>query len=207
MIKTELCEIMNRNRSDKGSGHHNYTVEYTRLFQNIRNTAENIFEVGLGTNNIDVPSTMGKDARPGASLYGWKEYFLNANIFGADIDKRILFQEDRIKTFFVDQTDSKTINDMWNDDQLKNVKFDVIIDDGLHEMEANINFFKNSYHKLKSNGIYVIEDIVINKLNNYTQVLNYLMKSNSKINFNYDVKILGNPYNNHDNCLIVIYLG
>ena len=38
-------------------------------------------------------------------------------------------------------------------------KFDIIIDDGLHEPKANLNFFFNSIHKLKENGIYIIEDV------------------------------------------------
>ena len=55
----------------------------------------NIFEVGLGTNNVDVPSNMGKDGKPGASLRAWRDYFPNA-----DIDTRILFKEDKIQTFY-----------------------------------------------------------------------------------------------------------
>ena len=40
--------------------------------------------VGIGTNNPNIESSMGKDYKPGSSLKVWKEYFLNANIFGAD---------------------------------------------------------------------------------------------------------------------------
>lgn len=206
MPTTELCSIMNDNKSDKGSGPpgwHNYTIEYDRLFCKIQNTAKNIFEVGLGTNNVDVPSNMGLNGRPGASLYGWKQYFPNANIFGADVDSRILFQDERIKTFFVDQIQTNTIEKMWNDTHLKDILFDVIIDDGLHTPEANINFFKHSYHKLQPNGIFVIEDVIIDRLNEYTSGLNAIKNT---VYFRYDIKILGNDINRYDNCLIVIYL-
>lgn len=203
MHETELCKIMHRNRSDKGLGHHNYTIEYERLFYKIRDTAKNIFEVGLGTNYIDVPSNMGLDARPGASLYGWREYFHNANIFGADIDTRVLFDDEKIRTFFVDQTDSYTIKQMWENTCFKDINFDVMIDDGLHHPHANVNFFKNSYQKLKLDGIYIIEDIVVSKLSEYTSMLDSLK---TDINFSYDIKILGNFRNTYDNCLLVIYL-
>ena len=71
-MKTELCEIMTKYGSDKGTGPHNYTILYYELFKNIRYESLNIFELGLGTNNIDTPSNMGKNGKPGASLRGWK---------------------------------------------------------------------------------------------------------------------------------------
>ena len=45
----------------------------------------------MGTNNPNLVSTMGSSGRPGASLYAFKEYLPNAIIYGADIDKDILF--------------------------------------------------------------------------------------------------------------------
>lgn len=202
MYETELCKIMNRNKSDKGSGHHNYTIEYERLFGNIRKTATNVFELGIGTNHVDVVSNMGRDGRPGASLYGWKEYFSNANIFGADIDTRILFDDERIRTFFVDQTNPVAIKQMWGNEHLRDISFDVMIDDGWHEPHANVTFFEHSYHKLKPDGIYVMEDVRIATWMQHKSLLDSLR---SKIYFRYDVKILGNDNNQSNNCLIVIY--
>ena len=56
---------------------------------------------------------MGKDGKPGAWLRIWCEYFPNAEIFGADIARDILFDDDRIKTFDVDQTNSTSVTEMW----------------------------------------------------------------------------------------------
>ena len=39
-------------------------------------------------------------------------YFLNATIYGADVDKKILKNEEKIKTYYVDQTDKNSINEM-----------------------------------------------------------------------------------------------
>ena len=47
--------------------------------------------------------------KPGASLRVWRDYFPNAIIYGADIDKDILFAEERIKTFYIDQLDPVAI--------------------------------------------------------------------------------------------------
>jgi hypothetical protein len=156
--RTELCFIMSKYGSDKGN-HHNYSTLYHYLFDNIKTEKLNVFEVGLGTNNTSVPSNMGPNGSPGASLRGWKEYFVNSNVYGADVDSGILFEEDRILTFFVDQTKKETIDELWGSPKLSPIDFDIIIDDGLHEFHANRKFFENSIQKLKKGGIFIIEDI------------------------------------------------
>ena len=77
--------------------------------------------------------------------------------FGADIDKDILFQEERIKTFFVDQLDEISIKDMWK--KIGFIKMDLIIDDGIHTLDGCKIFFDNSIEYLKDDGIYIIEDV------------------------------------------------
>ena len=159
---TELCEIMGRNKSDKGNKDltrsHNYTTIYSRLFKEQRDNPIELFELGLGTNNINIPSNMGVSGRPGASLYGWAEFFPKAKIYGADIDRGILFNEGRIKTFWCDQLDPSAISNMWQTPDLKDKQFDIIIEDGLHILDAQICFFKNSIKKVKPGGYYIIED-------------------------------------------------
>ncbi len=161
---TELCLLMDKYGSDKGTknkGKGNYTKFYELIFNKIKDNNLKIFEVGLGTNNLDVPSTMGLDGVPGASLRGWKDYFSNSEIFGGDIDRRILFEEQRIKTYFVDQFDRNSIINLWSNFDFQ---FDVILDDGLHDIShsdhsANRIFFENSISKLKKSGFYIIEDV------------------------------------------------
>jgi len=161
---TPLCEIMGRYGSDKGNVNinncwHNYTTFYYSIFKKLSQKKLRIFELGLGTNNINVPSNMGANGKPGASLYGWQEFFPNSDIFGADIDIGILFNTDKIKTFYCDQTNPYIIKYMWNQPSLQE-NFDIIIEDGLHTFNANVCFFENSIHKLKSNGYFIIEDII-----------------------------------------------
>jgi len=45
---------------------HNYTILYDNLFKNIRNNKLRVFELGLGTNNPNIPSSMGENGKPGA---------------------------------------------------------------------------------------------------------------------------------------------
>jgi hypothetical protein len=161
---TTLCEIMGRHGSDKGSANigcswHNYTTFYYSIFKEMREKQLRVFELGLGTNNINIPSNMGVNGRPGGSLYGWEEFFPNSCIFGADIDAGVLFNTCKIKTYYCDQTNPEIIKKMWDNSDLQE-NFDIIIDDGLHSFNANVSFFENSIHKLKPTGYFIIEDIL-----------------------------------------------
>ena len=156
---------------------HNYSDFYSLLFDHCRDNFKNVLELGIGTNNPNIESSMGKEYSPGSSLKVWKEYFLNANIFGADIDKDILFQEERIKTFFVDQLDEISIKDMWK--KIGFIKMDLIIDDGIHTLDGCKIFFDNSIEYLRDDGIYIIEDvdpIFLNELNNHLIKKKYTTK-------------------------------
>jgi hypothetical protein len=203
MKPTELCNIMAEEGSDKSDilhKHHNYTEEYYLLFNLKKDDIKNVFELGLGTNYTDVPSSMGPNGIPGASLRGWKRFFKNANIYGADIDKRILFNEDRIKTFFVDQTNKNSIIELWKNIELQH-EFDIIVDDGLHEIDANLIFLENSFHKLNNSGIYIIEDINIYDIPKFKNKLTALQE---KHNFSFTIKSLEHHANWYDNCFILI---
>ncbi|MDP5370152.1 MAG: class I SAM-dependent methyltransferase, partial [Pseudomonadota bacterium] len=153
---TQLCEIMKRHGSDKSTVH-NYTRMYQFLLESKRETATNVFEIGIASTDPQFAYTMGKDGTVGASLRGWREFFPNARIYGADIDAKALFQEERINTYFVDQLKTDAISTMFA--QIPVAGFDVMIDDGLHCFEANDIFFKAAIDKLTPGGIYIIEDI------------------------------------------------
>ncbi len=138
---------------------HSYANFYYNIFNHCKDYIKLVFEVGIGTT-----SSMGTNYKPGASLRVWRDYFFNAQIYGADIDKNILFNnEDRIHTYYVDQLNTNSIKEMWSN--IKKKDFGIIIDDGMHTLETNINFFLNSFDKLKKNGIYIIEDVNYKNLN------------------------------------------
>ncbi len=198
---TAMCRAMARHGSDK-STKHNYTTIYSVLFGELRKKPLRIFELGLGTNNPDLVSSMGVYGTPGASMRGWRELFPNAQIYGADIDRDILFKDDRIETFYCDQLDANAIRDLWSQPSLRE-QMDIIIDDGLHTLEGNVSFMNGSLGSLRPGGVYVVEDILSNALGDWRT----LLQSDYPKRFpNHEFALLELPHtwNRHDNNLLIV---
>jgi SAM-dependent methyltransferase len=140
--------------SDKAT-RHNYHHLYAHILVN-QGKISNLLELGIGTNNKTVVSNMGIYGSPGASLRAFRDFLPNSKIYGADIDKEILFQEKNIKTFFVDQTDIESFVTL---SEKINFQFDLIIDDGLHSPNANIATLIFANKMLRPGGWFVVEDV------------------------------------------------
>jgi hypothetical protein len=154
----ELSDLFNHYGSDKDRN--GYSHLYSILFDSIKNDKLNILEIGIGTMIPGACSSMKnympETYKPGASHRAWRDYFVNSNIYGADIQQDTQFSEDRINTFLLDSTNQyEVINLMSN----LNIQFDIIIDDGWHFDEAQKKTLINFFPYLKENGLYIIEDI------------------------------------------------
>jgi hypothetical protein len=151
-----LQEIINKFGSDKNlSG---YTPTYTEIFESIRDKNLNLLEIGIGTvipgAQSSMASTQIQNYKPGASLRAWKDYFSYSLIYGGDIQEDTQFTEERIQTFLFDSTNKEQCDDI-----LKDMEFDVIIDDGWHSWEAQKDTITNLFSRVKVGGYYIIEDI------------------------------------------------
>jgi len=140
--------------SDKSSEHN-----YHRIYSHILGEPgeiQKVFEIGLGTNNTKINSNMGASGKPGASIRAFRDYLPNATVYGADIDREVLFKEERISTFYLDQTDQDSFEIL---DSFISGDFDLMIDDGLHSINANLRSLEFFLRKLRKGGFAVIEDI------------------------------------------------
>ena len=149
-----LRMLFDRHGSDKSSAH-NYHLIYGRVLGELT-TITKILEIGMGSTNQDIVSNMGGFGRPGASLRAFRDFAGSATIYGADIDRAILFEEERIKTFFVDQTAPATLEELG---EHVGDEFDLIIDDGLHTVSANVAVLTFAIPRVRVGGWVVIEDI------------------------------------------------
>jgi hypothetical protein len=192
---TPLCLLMLRAGSDKALGWHNYAPLYADLLATFQRPVHAIFELGLGTNNVDVPSNMGPQGVPGASLRAWRTICPDAIIHGADVDKRVLFEEPSIATAYVDQLDPRTFEPMWH--TLGETQYDLMIDDGLHTIEAAAITLSNSIDRLAPDGIYVIEDVVASQADAYVELSRSMGLTGALV-------VLPSLVNTHDNALLIL---
>lgn len=151
----ELGELFRTHGSDKSTDHDYFEV-YGSILSGKRNQPLRILEIGLGTNNLSFQSNMGLGGRPGASLRAFRDWAPMSEVFGADVDTGVLFEEDRIKTYYVDQTEPATLEALAD---RVGAEFDLIVDDGLHLPHSNLNTIAALLPLLKPDGTMVIEDI------------------------------------------------
>jgi hypothetical protein len=136
--KLTLNEIGIEFNSDKSSKWHDYLELYDKHFNIYRDKKINILEIGILF---------------GDSLIIFYKYFENAMIYGLDIEDKSHLNNERITTIHGDQSDEILLSKFEDD------SFSIILDDGSHKMFHQQMSFGFLFKKLKSGGIYVIEDL------------------------------------------------
>lgn len=150
--ETPLCRLARKYGSDKCPWiSHTYTPEYHRLLNGLN--VKNMLEIGIGNVPLMMP-IVGEKYQPGASLRMWRDYFPEANVYGCDIVSSVLFEEDRIKTFWVDQSSEEILQK-----QVPDLQYELILDDGSHNPDHMETSFKALWPRVSPNGLYIIEDI------------------------------------------------
>lgn len=125
---------------DKGTIH-TYIDAYENMLTPYRNNST-VLEIGI---------------YEGLSLRMWNEYFIDSKVVGIDINNNE--SVDKLKEHGIDVIIGNAANpEILN--TLTSYMFDVIIDDGSHALHEQINTFNILKEKMKSGGIYIIEDIV-----------------------------------------------
>lgn len=147
-----LLELFNKYGTDKGDYDqaHRYDIMYENLMEHRRREVTAVLEIGLGGEGW-TPAT-------GASAKAWLDYFPNAQVTIIENSTSIVdaftqkFKHPRLTVVVAEQQDEQ-----WSE-LFKNNHFDFIIDDGSHVPEHQLATFENTFRKLKSHGIYFIED-------------------------------------------------
>ena len=145
---TKFGNLFKEQGSDK-SRTHDYYLVYQPIIDRLldQKYTLKITEIGLGTNNLDTLSNLGAMGIPGASARAFRDFNQNIYFHGADVDKRILFEEERVATSYVDQLDQLTIDEL-----IEISEPDFMIDDGLHAFRANINVLNSFIANLGSSS-------------------------------------------------------
>lgn len=200
--KTELCRLMTLHGSDKASGH-GYTNLYHRMLSPFRQERFTLFELGIGTTSASFRASMGESGVPGASLRAWRDYFPNAQIRGADIDRGVLFQDSRITTYEVDATSAASTRRMLTKAVDEGERIMIAVDDGPHLLSASLIFLMSIYPYLEKGGFHFIEDIFDHPeaILGYSELFDVVL---SRLEMEW-AAIVRVPHhsNAHDNCIAV----
>ena len=111
-----------------------------------------------------------------------KDYFHNSYLWGVDIDRNTFLKDKQIvKCEWVDQL---KINSLQESAKKFNVKFDLIIDDGWHHPESQMNSMIAYLPNLNYGGLYIVEDIVHKDYNTqFQKIIKVLEEKNFKVEY------------------------
>jgi hypothetical protein len=157
---TDLCKLAYKYRTDKCPQiRHYYTPFYHELFKNRRNEIKKVMEFGTGFPEVmgHVEKVTGEPHIAGASLYMWRDYFPNAQVYGADwSDRGMVKGQERIRTYLCDERSEYEVKSVFKE---TGTDIDIFVDDALHQHTYQLNLAKIVLPILKEGAIYIIEDV------------------------------------------------
>lgn len=125
--------------TDKNTVHGFVDFFYEKEFEKYKEKEISLLEIGIEV---------------GGSLYLWGKFFKNGKILGVDIEDKVREKWKtlpNVKYLISDAYDEKFVDSL--------PSFDIIIDDGPHSIESQVDCIKKYLPKLNSGGILIIEDI------------------------------------------------
>ena len=164
---------------------HLFTEFYNDYFLKFKDKEINILEIGILN---------------GASIRMLACFFEKSKIYGIDNNPKLINDvkfpifKNRIKTYLCSQIDFNKIDELF-----KNIKFEIIIDDGSHLTSHQRKTLGHMFNYLNSDGIYICEDLhtsfskgyndvnhsTLEIFNNYTKTGSYHCDLISKEEQNY----------------------
>lgn len=166
-----LKELFNKYGCDKAKKHLYHEV-YQAEFERIKDDPINILEIGVFK---------------GHSVQAWLDYFPNATIYGIDVFTRVqpeqieVLNDPRVKWLRADSTVPDVVNKIKS--AWPRIRFDIVIDDGLHTPRANAETLQNIFPLIKKTGAYYVEDVwPIDMMNNREMQHPWIMRYPNRYN-------------------------
>lgn len=151
---SHLEELFKKYGTDKGIW--GYTPAYEKYLEADRDRVLRVLEIGI-CGYRDIPNNV-----VGASLFAWRDYFPNAEIFGLDNDSRFIFNDqERIRTAWCDAYKSTELHEAL--DHFGGV-FDLIVDDAVHDPIPQMNLLNDLAPYMNHGAVYAMEDVCPYKL-------------------------------------------
>ncbi len=149
ILKEENLNLSENNHgTDKGDYKSYIDLFYEKYFFEFKEKKINLLEIGF---------------RHGASLFLWSNYFKNGYILGLDNCSDIVLVNNPANQKWIDRDNVETkICDAYSINFINSLKlnFDIIIDDGPHNLKSQIKCIKGYFPKLNNDGLLIIEDLL-----------------------------------------------
>ncbi len=127
-----------------------YTPYYEETMEKHRLRVKRVLEIGI-CGFRDIPNNV-----VGASLFVWRDYFPNAEIYGVDNDSRFIFNDqERIHTALCDAYDPAQLHAVM---EQFGGDFDMIVDDAIHDPVPQVQLLNQLAPYLCKGGRYFIEE-------------------------------------------------
>ena len=149
-------------KKTKNKGH-GFSKFYKQKLEKLKNQKINILEIG---------------SYAGASAAAFVKYLPKSNIFCFDINiSNFEYKSKKIHVFGLDVNNRKktikTLNTIVDQYQIK--EFDIIIDDGSHNLSDILITLKFFFKYLKNKGLYIIEDFKHPNYYSYNKNINHIL--------------------------------
>lgn len=145
-----LGDLFVKYGTDKGIW--GYTEYYEKVMGPKRFDVKRVLEVGI-CGYRDIPNNV-----VGASLFVWRDYFPNAEIFGIDNDGKFIFNDQqRIHTIQCDAYDVDKMHRALV--AFGGEPFDMVVDDAVHDPAPQIKLMNALEPWLVEGGVYFMEDV------------------------------------------------
>ena len=141
-----LAQLADNSRTDKNTVH-SYLPLYQTLFLRKKDTATNVLEVGISK---------------GGSIKLWSDFFTHATVYGIDIlPIEKIWRDIQNKPNIVLHTSTDAYNNAFFRTHFldKNIRCDVLLDDGPHTLESMKQFIQLYSQIMTDDGILIIEDV------------------------------------------------
>lgn len=150
-----LTDLADCYGSDKGSAKHRYTELYHMLFHPFRGRAISFLEMGLQIGGPEHGASADRPTTDLPSVRMWLEYFPRARVHGLDVSDFGWFVHERFTFHRCDMDDRTALSAT----AAALPPMDIVIDDASHASHHQQNAFLELFPRLKSGGLYIIEDL------------------------------------------------